>query len=627
MKIRVLSVALVVLMLLAIIPVSAFADGAVLTGKGTEAEPYLINSIEDLVAFRDDVNNGNTYAGKYVKLMDNIDMSSIGNWVAIGNGTRNGKTYTGASFKGTFDGNMKLIRDMKISIGETIGFFGIVDGGKVTSLGFTGVNINATSGDSVGTAVAVLLGNGNVWATYVGSGTVSGKAGVGGIVGRILVSGTVLDCPNYATVIQTGGSDSAGGIVGKAYYTEVGKVMTIRNSSNFGSVASEYCAGGIVGFSAADVYANVNEGTILSKQTAGGIVGEQTNYGSVYNNLNKANVSAGNIGGGIVGWVRYQTSEINYPLTENIEIYGNNNYGKIAHVGNNNDLGFGGIVGNVYNQAYIHHNNNYAPEIKGTTFAAGILGSAQPSDGNVKIPDANIIVELNYSETPIEKITANCKNLYAYLNLPSFNANRNNTLASPINLILKVNPSDDVDVTVISNGVEIEAIDGKYSIKAGVDFTVIAEKEGYEKFERNYNLTYGLNRNLQVNLIEKLPEPEPEEEPAQPFVNPFFMMMGQIEGIVTDDDGNAVYGAKFDLYQNGAFVRSVKSNINGKFVVSGIMSGKYELVQTEAPEGTELITEPIEVIVNGARTANVEITIAIDEDYEAAPVKRSFLGK
>ena len=39
-----------------------------LAGKGTETEPYLIESIEDLVAFSNSVNSGNNYVGKHINL-------------------------------------------------------------------------------------------------------------------------------------------------------------------------------------------------------------------------------------------------------------------------------------------------------------------------------------------------------------------------------------------------------------------------------------------------------------------------------------------------------------------------------------------------------------------------------
>lgn len=45
-------------------------------GEGTENNPFVINSIEDLVAFADSVTKGNTYEGQYVKLSQSLDFKS-----------------------------------------------------------------------------------------------------------------------------------------------------------------------------------------------------------------------------------------------------------------------------------------------------------------------------------------------------------------------------------------------------------------------------------------------------------------------------------------------------------------------------------------------------------------------
>ena len=54
-----------------------------LEGEGTEAAPYLINNLAELKWFRGDVNAGNNYAGKYVKLTADIDLGNE-EWAPIG---------------------------------------------------------------------------------------------------------------------------------------------------------------------------------------------------------------------------------------------------------------------------------------------------------------------------------------------------------------------------------------------------------------------------------------------------------------------------------------------------------------------------------------------------------------
>ena len=96
-----------------------------LRGAGTESDPYQINDIEDLKWFRDQVNAGNNYSGKYIKLNANIDLANE-EWTPIG--------YMGKSFVGNFDGGNFTIKNLKItkelantSANNGIGFFGRVD--------------------------------------------------------------------------------------------------------------------------------------------------------------------------------------------------------------------------------------------------------------------------------------------------------------------------------------------------------------------------------------------------------------------------------------------------------------------------------------------------------------------
>lgn len=82
-----------------------------LAGSGTEADPYQIGSVEDLIMFRDSVNAGETkYSapGVYVELTADIDLAGI-NWVGIGSATAE------HGFMGNFDGNGKVIKNLTIT--------------------------------------------------------------------------------------------------------------------------------------------------------------------------------------------------------------------------------------------------------------------------------------------------------------------------------------------------------------------------------------------------------------------------------------------------------------------------------------------------------------------------------
>ena len=85
------------------------------SGSGTEDDPYLIASADQLAYFRTQVDNGNSFKDKFVKLNNNIYLSNqlfdpIG-WGYVNNGwNRDG--VDGNVFQGTFDGNGKTIFDL-----------------------------------------------------------------------------------------------------------------------------------------------------------------------------------------------------------------------------------------------------------------------------------------------------------------------------------------------------------------------------------------------------------------------------------------------------------------------------------------------------------------------------------
>lgn len=349
--------------------------------------------------------------GGTVELLKNVTLTS--NWTTVGTETE--------PFKGTFDGKGYTITRLTIptSDNEYMGFIGMLDGGTVKNVKFASVSVNGK--DDVGTAVGRIINGGIVSGVQVLGGTVSGAKRVGGVVGSIKASGTVSDCTNAAVV--TANDRNAGGIVGSAYYTETGKQMYITNCVNNGAVTASGVCGGIVSLSAANVSGNTNTAEVKGTEV-GGIVGEQKSYGSVTNNTNSGavtnttNTSENAVygAGGIIGWLRYHgTSEASaYEVSDIISVTGNKNSGSVT---GGNDAG--GIVGTVYNSAVIMNNKNTATSFSAATFAAGIVGNYQTTETPAATaPALNKLTfgSNNTSTTPLEQITAQCKDLLIYTN-------------------------------------------------------------------------------------------------------------------------------------------------------------------------------------------------------------------
>ena len=128
-----------------------------LAGAGTKANPYQITDEWELCYLEDQVNAGNSFKGKYFKLMNDIDLGGK-IWYPIG-------VKSTTPFAGLFDGNDKTISNMSIVVRDadnsdyySYGLFGYTKG-VVRHLNMTNgyVVINRTDGNAAETLMAGLL--------------------------------------------------------------------------------------------------------------------------------------------------------------------------------------------------------------------------------------------------------------------------------------------------------------------------------------------------------------------------------------------------------------------------------------------------------------------------------------
>ena len=91
-------------------------DGTIATGfargNGSLENPYIIETASQLAYLAKSVNAGTTYHGKYIDLIEDIDLAK-NEWTAIGAGQTNSAFSSKEFFSGTFDGNGHSIVGLK----------------------------------------------------------------------------------------------------------------------------------------------------------------------------------------------------------------------------------------------------------------------------------------------------------------------------------------------------------------------------------------------------------------------------------------------------------------------------------------------------------------------------------
>lgn len=324
------------------------------TGEGTQASPYVITKVSQLNAFADDVNTGNDYKGKYVKLGADIDMSA----------STLAYTPVGASeetpFRGAFDGANYAVKNLKIAVGaeNCQGLFGYADTvSNISNLKIIDAKIN-TGGVYTGTVAGKCSGtitnitvegatitasdycaggvvgyfNGPKLDNCVFTGTITGAGENGGIAGTIAGYAVASHLQAHGNITVTSVANtvwkSLGGIVGTAILGKNCKSLVTDCYSDMqltSKVPSPYVGGVVGSISGAVVQRSFNAGPIsamsetsstTTKGAVGGVVGniyggelyDCYNGNIVINSANSTHV------GGVIGYVTppsYSTSSTN----------------------------------------------------------------------------------------------------------------------------------------------------------------------------------------------------------------------------------------------------------------------------------------------------------------------------
>ena len=249
---------------------SLYGSTLTIEASGSEDDPYLISTVQDMVDFADKINRGNN-ADKYYKLTADIDLGGM-NWTPVGMLVK--------PFRGIFDGNGKKITGLNVSdSGDFLGLFGY-NLGTIKNLTVSGYVTNTSTSKSEEHGDADFIG---------------GVAGFN--------AGTMIDVDSNV-VVDASGANNVGGIAGfntsgkwvdsrdvgdeeGIKKTIAGAEGIIQRCGNAGFVAGRMKVGGIVGENAGTVEECYNKGTVVNMKTfggsgVGGIAGRNGNNNTKY---------------------------------------------------------------------------------------------------------------------------------------------------------------------------------------------------------------------------------------------------------------------------------------------------------------------------------------------------------
>ena len=196
---------------------------------------YEIYDVEQLCLFSQMVSAGETFSGKTVRLMEDIDMKGRSFLPIGGNGS-------GTDFRGTFDGNHHVVKNLFVfePSGERVGFFGHCNGATVQNFGIESGTVfgNNASAGLMGYGSSVTVQN-----CFNRAKVISYEGNAAGLVGQLGGSSTILDSYNHADVKCDGAI--AGGLVG---YINSNSKITVERCYHVGNLKDTAKKTGLIGF-------------------------------------------------------------------------------------------------------------------------------------------------------------------------------------------------------------------------------------------------------------------------------------------------------------------------------------------------------------------------------------------
>jgi hypothetical protein len=288
----------------------SFGQTFLSTGSGnSEDDAYFIATYQDLNDLATYVNGGNSCAGKFFQVTQDITFPSVNNFTPIGTST--------TSFQGTFNGNHHTISNLLISggsQGSNKGLFGVTNNAVIKNI-IANCSIDCTNNNNY-TQIGIITGymkGGLIDNCIVRNCTIKGKSYIGGLTGQI-DGGTITNCAVQGCEITATGSN-IGGLIGIIQTASA----TIENCSAdtqiTGSGATKQMGGLIGNTSFSTIIRNsCSKGDIICESkneiNIGGFIGQLKANIEVYNCYSSVDIVSTNSDGAyqIGNFIGYQSS-------------------------------------------------------------------------------------------------------------------------------------------------------------------------------------------------------------------------------------------------------------------------------------------------------------------------------
>ncbi len=329
-----------------------------LKGSGTETDPFLIATADDMAIFRDMVGAGNTYGGTFFKVTDDITLPN--DWTSIGAETGfagdldgNGKTisYADGSYPLFEKIGSATIHDLTI-YGKQINGCGLINGYYSTQDTLRLENITLKTGSSTlksglaqgaGSSYCPIAFEDCVVQSGVTVGYTYDQNGIGSFVGGLV--GTLTNCQSGADVY---GVSRVGGLAG-TNANSMG-LCTFAGCSFTGTVtATGNNAGGIIGRGYEDATAPNTRliriidctmtGTVSGVNNVGGLIGSEGGLQQSYDEASKGVVTGNTVTGTVTGTTNVGAIAGLYSHLDRYTVFENNTFpsaysafGKVYHV-------------------------------------------------------------------------------------------------------------------------------------------------------------------------------------------------------------------------------------------------------------------------------------------------------